>query len=263
MIGSTLLHLLPLSVLQSDRTEPIRPASLNQEGFVHCSPDVSTTLAVANNLHQGMTEPMVAVELDPDRLTAPVRWETASPTPPPGADPDLKFPHVYGPLDRSSIVTVHFARRGADGTFLSLETRNHTAEEFDLLPHPEGGWYRRTWTSSVETAKPEGSRPSASAIYFLLTPGEYSRWHMVSSSELWLWHRGGPLSLHLGGTGERPIRHPEQVTLGAGAGQSPQAVAPANTWQRASAAATVESLVSCVVSPGFDFNDFRVLSDPA
>ena len=56
-----------------------------------------------------------------------------------------------------------------------------------------------------------------------------------------------------------PQRDHEQVVLGVGAGQSPQALVPAGTWQRATASATVETLVSCVVSPGFDFADFRAL----
>src|SRR5690606_37383153 len=82
-----------------------------------------------------------------------------------------------------------------------------------------------------------------------------SAWHVVSSAELWLWHRGGPLTLSLAGTGEEPADDPQQVVLGVGAGQSPQALVPAGTWQRATASATVETLVSCVVSPGFAFAD--------
>ena len=51
MTGS-LLHLLPLSAFQADRDAPIRSATLDAEGFVHCSPDVRTTLAVANALYR-------------------------------------------------------------------------------------------------------------------------------------------------------------------------------------------------------------------
>ncbi|WP_255271368.1 cupin domain-containing protein [Actinomadura madurae] len=42
-------------------------------------------------------------------------------------------------------------------------------------------------------------------------------------------------------------------------GQVPQAVVPANAWQAARPAGDEEVLVSCVVSPGFDFADFRAL----
>lgn len=257
--GSTLLHLLPLSTFHTDRTAPIRAASLEAEGFVHCSPDVRTTLAVANTLYREVTEPMVALELDPAKLSAPVRWEAANPAPPDGVPADALFPHVYGPLERDAVIGVRYARRDMVGNFLTLETRSRTAEEFDLLPHPEGGWYRRTWASAVEIERNGGVRPTATMIYFLLPPGHRSAWHTVASDELWLWHRGGPLTLSLGGTGSRPVAEPERFVLGAGAGQAPQAVIPAGTWQCASAAATVETLVSCVVSPGFDFADFRIL----
>ncbi|MEB3372327.1 cupin domain-containing protein [Saccharopolyspora mangrovi] len=259
MTGSPLLHLLPLSTFHHDRDQPISAASLHSQGFVHCSPDVSTTLAVANNLYSHVEEPMVAVELDQAKLSAPVRWEAADPAPPPGVSGDVLFPHVYGPLDRDAVIGIRYARRDVKGNFLALESRSRTAEEFDLLPHPEGGWFRRTWASDVQVETANGTRPTATAIYFLLPPGQRSQWHLVASDEVWLWHRGGPLSLYLGGTGASPSEHPEQVVLGAGAGQQPQAVIPAGTWQCASAAATVESLVTCVVSPGFDFADFEVL----
>lgn len=258
MTRSSLLHLLPLSSYRDD-ADLIRPASLDSDGFAHCSPDISTTLAVANLLYQETTEPMVAVELDPAELSAPVRWEAASPAPPPGAPADALFPHVYGPLERSAVINAHYARQDVHGRYLDLEARTRTAEELDLLPHPEGGWYRRTWASSVEvSAGQAGSRPSATAIYFLLPAGQSSAWHAVASDELWFWHHGGPLTLSLGGRGARPVTGgTESISLGAGPGRTPQAIVAAGTWQRADACTTSETLVSCAVSPGFDFADFR------
>ncbi|MDA3646821.1 cupin domain-containing protein [Saccharopolyspora indica] len=241
---STLLHLLPLSAFHADRDSPIRVASLQTDGFVHCSQDVRTALAVANTVFRPATEPMIALELDPAKLSAPVRWEPAHPSPPYSFSPDQLFPHVYGPLERSAVIGVRYARRDQAGDFVSLETRNRTAEEFDLLPHPSGGWHRRTWTSPQG-----GSRPVATAGYFLLPPAQRSEWRSVDSDVLWLWHRGGPLVLLLGGDGPEPAE-PEQRVLGAGAGQSPQLVVPGGVWYRAQAAATVETLVSCVASPG-------------
>ncbi|SCK25163.1 hypothetical protein H181DRAFT_01932 [Streptomyces sp. WMMB 714] len=133
-----------------------------------------------------------------------------------------------------------------------------------LQPHPEGGWFRETWRSGVPT-HPEGyggERASATAIYFLLGPGEESRWHVVRSAEIWLWHAGSPLHLQLGGDGAAPGDAPATVTLGpdVASGHVPQAVVPPDVWQRARPAdRDGETLVSCVVSPGFDFADFRML----
>ncbi|MFK4088823.1 cupin domain-containing protein [Kribbella sp. NPDC020789] len=132
------------------------------------------------------------------------------------------------------------------------------AELLELAAHPEGGWYRETWRSDV-SFQPEGydgERASATAIYFLLGPGEESQWHRVRSAEIWLWHSGGPLTLQYGETPEQAVA----VTLGpdVAAGEQPQVVIPAGAWQAAWPAGDQAVLVSCVVSPGFDFADFSM-----
>jgi uncharacterized protein len=142
-----------------------------------------------------------------------------------------------------------------------MTSRPPLAARLDLAPHPEGGWYRETWRSPV-TFSPDGyagPRSAATAIYFLLHPGERSRWHVVRSDELWFWHWGGPLDLRLGGTGPAPSAG-RTVLLGAdvAAGQHPQAPVPGGVWQSAAPAADTPVLVSCVVAPGFDFADFRL-----
>ncbi|MFC1402605.1 MULTISPECIES: cupin domain-containing protein [Streptacidiphilus] len=136
-----------------------------------------------------------------------------------------------------------------------------------LEPHVEGGWFRETWKTSGETV-PEGypgPRAFATGIYFLLHPGEASRWHRVRSDELWLWHRGGPLRLRLGGTGEAPDETAAtEGVLGPQVeqGERPQLLVPAGTWQSAEPAADQPVLVSCIVAPGFDYADFT-LEEPA
>jgi uncharacterized protein len=135
------------------------------------------------------------------------------------------------------------------------------AEQLDLQPHPEGGWFRETWRSAVSfrPAGYTGDRSAATAIYFLLCPGEESAWHVVRSDELWLWHRGGQLKLRIGGSAAQP-GGTGVVLLGAdvSAGERPQAVVPGGTWQSAKPAGQDPVLVSCVVAPGFDFADFRL-----
>ena len=96
-----------------------------------------------------------------------------------------------------------------------MTSRPLTAERLDLQPHPEGGWFRRTWTSSVTV---DGERAAASAIYYLLMPGERSISHVVDADELWLWHGPGTLTLRVG---------EERVGLGPGV---PQVLVPAGTW---------------------------------
>jgi len=141
---------------------------------------------------------------------------------------------------------LRYARRDPAGHFVSFESRGDTADQLDLLPHPEGGWYRRTYESSISLTPQgyPGARPSATAIYFLLGPGESSRWHQVRSDELYLLHRG-TLTVWLDSA---------EYVLGP---DRPQLLIPGGTWQRARAG-EAEALISCVVSPGFDFADFAV-----
>ncbi len=63
----------------------------------------------------------------------------------------------------------------------------------------QGGWFKETWRSPVMFSPEgyDGPRHSATAIYFLLEPGEESAWHVVASAELWFWHRGGAADPHV------------------------------------------------------------------
>jgi predicted cupin superfamily sugar epimerase len=125
-------------------------------------------------------------------------------------------------------------------------------ERLGLQPHPEGGWYRETWRSEASL----GSRASATAIHFLLEPHQRSHWHRVDAAELWLWHAGRPLTLSIAPGHGGPARH---ATLGPEvlAGQEPQVLVPAGHWQAAEPRGGW-TLVSCVVSPGFDFAGFEL-----
>jgi uncharacterized protein len=145
---------------------------------------------------------------------------------------------------------------------LSVMRRPTMAELLDLEPHPEGGWFRQTWKSPM-TITPDGydgERAAGTAIYYLIEPGERSRWHSVRSDELWLWHGGGPLTLRLAGVATHPAEPAERVTIGPDvtAGHHPQFVVPAGVWQCAEPASDYPVLVTCVVIPGFEYADFRI-----
>lgn len=119
----------------------------------------------------------------------------------------------------------------------------------DLQPHPEGGHYRETFRDPLTV---EG-RSVGTAIYFLLTAGEVSRWHRVDAAEIWHFYAGAPLEIG--------IADPIQRTLTLGpdlvAGQRPQAVVPADAWQQARSLGDW-TLVGCTVAPGFDFAGFEM-----
>jgi predicted cupin superfamily sugar epimerase len=127
-----------------------------------------------------------------------------------------------------------------------------------LEPHPEGGWFRQTWASPVEVTLSDGRvRPTATLIHFLLPAGEASAWHRVSSDELWLAHTGSVV-LELGGSDVEPgMTDPFVVGLDLEAGELTQLLVPAGVWQR-TRPSEQDALVSCLVSPGFDFDDFEL-----
>ena len=128
------------------------------------------------------------------------------------------------------------------------------AERLGLEPHPEGGWFRQTWASPETVTLPDGRvRPTATLIYFLLPAGESSAWHRVRSDEVWLAH-AGTVTLELGGDGPEPG---EVTTRVVDAQADAQVVVPAGVWQR-TVPTVDDALVSCLVSPGFDFGDFEL-----
>lgn len=120
-----------------------------------------------------------------------------------------------------------------------------------MAPHPEGGHYVETWRG----AEGADGRASGTAIYHLLRAGERSHWHRVDATEIWLFHAGGPIALdiaHEGGPVERAVLGPDIA-----GGQRPQLVIPPDTWQTAVPMGSW-TLVSCTVTPGFEFDGFEL-----
>ena len=126
--------------------------------------------------------------------------------------------------------------------------------ELQLVAHPEGGYYRRLFTSAQQAA---GGRSACSSILFLLPAGAASRWHRVDADELWFFHEGAPLEL-LVSDGPKVLRA-ERLGPVAPA-QLPQRVVPAAAWQAARSLGDF-TLVSCSVAPEFRFEGFRLLAD--
>jgi predicted cupin superfamily sugar epimerase len=132
------------------------------------------------------------------------------------------------------------------------------ADTLDLQPHPEGGWFAQTWVSPETVTLADGRvRPTATLIHFLLPAGDRSAWHRVASDEIWLAHTG-TVVLEFGGSGDQPeAEHRLTVGVAVAAGEVAQALVPAGVWQR-TVPSDSDALVSCLVSPGFDFADFEL-----
>jgi uncharacterized protein len=122
-------------------------------------------------------------------------------------------------------------------------------EKFDLLPHPEGGFYRETYRALATTVD---GRSVCTAIYYLLPAGERSRFHRIDADEIWHFYAGDPLwvvELREGGS-------PKITVISA---ENPQHVVPAGNWFGAIPAPQSRyTLVGCTVSPGFEFAKFEL-----
>ena len=128
-------------------------------------------------------------------------------------------------------------------------------KKYKLSPHPEGGYYREVYRSAQTVNSPinDQERHAVTQIYFLLTQGQFSRFHRVIHDEIWHFYEGKALTLI-----QYDGKKIQKQTIGPG--QEYTAVVPGGTWQAAESTGAY-SLVGCTVAPGFDFADFSFLED--
>jgi predicted cupin superfamily sugar epimerase len=130
-------------------------------------------------------------------------------------------------------------------------------QQLQLLPHPEGGYYKETYRGEQLVAGKNGKpRNVSTAIYYMLQNDDKSHFHRIQSDELWFFHQGEAFEIVA-------IINGNATTFVLGndfaGGAMPQVVIPANTWF----ASRVKNgkgyaLASCTVAPGFDFDDFEM-----
>ena len=131
-------------------------------------------------------------------------------------------------------------------------------QQLNLEPHPEGGFYRQTFVSE-ETL--ESGRPAATSILFLLTHDNPSNLHRLDAEEVWYYHGGDPLIVHI--IDEDGAYSEILIGPDLDAAQVLQAVVPPGVWFGSSVAAPEGgrkgwALVGCMVAPGFSFDGFEL-----
>jgi len=133
-----------------------------------------------------------------------------------------------------------------------------------LRPLPgEGGYfterYRAEWSLSPEVmpgAYP-AERIAATAIYFLVTPDQFSALHRLRGDELWHFYLGDSVELVTispdGVVATRRMGHDLAN------GETPQALASAGTWLGCALAKGGEwALLGTTMTPGFHPDDFEL-----
>lgn len=166
-------------------------------------------------------------------------------------------------------------------------------KHLQLIPHPEGGYFSEVVRSAHQVDNEEGNRRHAyTSIYFLCTPESPSHLHRLCSDETWMYHAGDPLELHFilkdsqdeYRIAAQPPAAPQAETDGA------DARPPYQVYRRVLVGARIErgellqytvpggaifgssvatdgadaqagySLLSCIVSPGFDYRDLEIFT---
>ena len=129
-------------------------------------------------------------------------------------------------------------------------------DDLRLEAHPEGGFFIETYRST-ELIK-ELDRNLMTSIYFLLTSENVSKFHQIKSDEMWYFHSGSPLVVHM----LNEIGHEEQIIGNdLSKGQKPFGMVPKDTIFGSCVLEDKSySLVSCTVAPGFDFRDFKLFT---
>ncbi len=105
-----IIHAMKASVWETEQGKPfVGQTYIDVEGFVHCS-TVESFRPVSENFRDRI-EPFVLLVIDTEKLTCPLKWEGAP----------VKYPHLYGAINRGAIVDVLPYRKDKDGTWLPQE----------------------------------------------------------------------------------------------------------------------------------------------
>ncbi len=106
---AVIYHLVPKAEWESVKLAPeYRAASLESEGFIHCSKDEKQMLEVANRRFSGRRD-MLVLDVDTELLKSAVKDERAS--------SGGIYPHIYGPLNTSAIRMARPLMVDANGKF--------------------------------------------------------------------------------------------------------------------------------------------------
>lgn len=140
-----------------------------------------------------------------------------------------------------------------------MTTPEFYIDRLGLTEHPEGGYFRSTYASDVNTEANGKQRAMFTSIYFLLKSGQVSHLHRLKSDELWYYHGGSPLTVHV--IHEDGAYEEVKLGLNVERGEVPQYLVPKNSIFGSSVMEEgTFSLVGCMVSPGFDFEDFELFT---
>jgi hypothetical protein len=140
---------------------------------------------------------------------------------------------------------------------VNIQNADYWISHLNMIPHPEGGYYKEVFRSRIEVLKKGSSdeKQALSSIYYLLQGTDYSGFHRLASDEIWYYHQGESLFIYeltamgLLKTLELSDRETGDLSV----------VIEAGSWFAAGIPSGMGfSLVSCAVAPAFYFSDFEI-----
>ena len=130
-------------------------------------------------------------------------------------------------------------------------------DHLNLQPHPEGGYYKEVFRSQQQVSRSGSTdvKQACTSIYYLLEGEDYSGFHRIKSDEVWYFHKGMPLNIHVINVDGLPeVWELSDLPTG-----NLSLVVPAGLWFAAEIPSkTGYALVSCAVAPGFEFSEFEM-----
>ena len=136
-----------------------------------------------------------------------------------------------------------------------MKTAKQWIDELEMISHVEGGYFKEQLKSDQTIQHNHHDRALYTSILFLLEHDNPSNFHRLTADEIWYYHDGSPLTVHLiDETGDY-----QQIKLGKDIqnGEVLQAVVPRGVIFGSSVDEGY-ALVSCMVAPGFEFEDFKL-----
>jgi predicted cupin superfamily sugar epimerase len=144
-----------------------------------------------------------------------------------------------------------------------MKTAEYYIQKLGMTRHIEGGAYKENYRAALVlpraslTPAHQGARNASTSIYFLLSHGEFSAFHLLASDEILHFYDGDPIHIYeIDPAGQM---HCHKLGRDLEQGESFRVVIPGGSWfalrcERENGF----GLIGCTVAPGFDFADFQL-----
>jgi predicted cupin superfamily sugar epimerase len=140
---------------------------------------------------------------------------------------------------------------------MDRQNASYWIKRLTLQPHPEGGYYKEVFRSKQQVLRrgADELKQACTSIYYLLEGADYSGFHRIASDELWYFHKGAPLLIHI--IDEHGVY--SSIELSDTSSGVLSAVVEAGLWFASEIPSGSDfTLVSCAVAPGFEFSEFEM-----